>query len=540
MNSNNLITMSYKVSSSPDVINKLYGVTPEIEEKLAEMSVKVQKKKNSAVKELNGLIIQYPFVPQFKNFLSTLYEMQGNHFMATEINRRIVSLHSGYLYTKLIQATIAIHEKEFEKVPEILGDAMELKSLYPERNEFHSGEVSGFYITAFKYFIAIKDAEQAQMRLNIIEKLNKEFQLRLNIFDLNRQIMVVNLEKSMKGQAEEWAEIRTPEVIAKTIALSSTDAPHFTHDIINELYHNDLNIDQQIISKILSLPRETLLEDLHKVVYDSISRFDVFVGKDIEWNPKTHEFLMHAVLLLVELKDESSLEILLDILRQDNNYLEVWFSDFLTDGFWELIYPLAHNKLDVLKNFLLEPNNYTFSRSAVSDVLMQMSLYQPEKRTEITAYYKEIFEEWIQRKDDDTIIDTEVIAFLVSDAVDLKMKELIPQITELFTNGLVAKGVSGNLEKSLQRINEVSKYNQKRKVFNSITERYNYFLSSWIGYKNENEHEDYKFLENKAKDDATDRMQTANNQSIINTKIGRNDPCPCGSGKKYKKCCGNN
>jgi preprotein translocase subunit SecA len=23
-------------------------------------------------------------------------------------------------------------------------------------------------------------------------------------------------------------------------------------------------------------------------------------------------------------------------------------------------------------------------------------------------------------------------------------------------------------------------------------------------------------------------------------KVGRNDPCPCGSGKKYKKCCGVN
>jgi Preprotein translocase subunit SecA (ATPase, RNA helicase) len=22
------------------------------------------------------------------------------------------------------------------------------------------------------------------------------------------------------------------------------------------------------------------------------------------------------------------------------------------------------------------------------------------------------------------------------------------------------------------------------------------------------------------------------------SKIGRNDPCPCGSGKKYKQCCG--
>ncbi|MBC5787460.1 MULTISPECIES: preprotein translocase subunit SecA [Clostridiaceae] len=28
------------------------------------------------------------------------------------------------------------------------------------------------------------------------------------------------------------------------------------------------------------------------------------------------------------------------------------------------------------------------------------------------------------------------------------------------------------------------------------------------------------------------------NQPVRKTKVGRNDPCPCGSGKKYKKCCG--
>ena len=27
---------------------------------------------------------------------------------------------------------------------------------------------------------------------------------------------------------------------------------------------------------------------------------------------------------------------------------------------------------------------------------------------------------------------------------------------------------------------------------------------------------------------------------IVGKKIGRNDPCPCGSGKKYKNCCGKN
>jgi SWIM/SEC-C metal-binding protein len=27
-------------------------------------------------------------------------------------------------------------------------------------------------------------------------------------------------------------------------------------------------------------------------------------------------------------------------------------------------------------------------------------------------------------------------------------------------------------------------------------------------------------------------------EPAISAKVGRNDPCPCGSGKKYKKCCG--
>jgi preprotein translocase subunit SecA len=25
---------------------------------------------------------------------------------------------------------------------------------------------------------------------------------------------------------------------------------------------------------------------------------------------------------------------------------------------------------------------------------------------------------------------------------------------------------------------------------------------------------------------------------VRDDKVGRNDPCPCGSGKKFKKCCG--
>jgi len=35
-----------------------------------------------------------------------------------------------------------------------------------------------------------------------------------------------------------------------------------------------------------------------------------------------------------------------------------------------------------------------------------------------------------------------------------------------------------------------------------------------------------------------DGSSTANKPVIAKHKAGRNDPCPCGSGKKYKKCCG--
>ena len=31
---------------------------------------------------------------------------------------------------------------------------------------------------------------------------------------------------------------------------------------------------------------------------------------------------------------------------------------------------------------------------------------------------------------------------------------------------------------------------------------------------------------------------TAVQQRVVGAKVGRNDPCPCGSGKKYKKCHG--
>ena len=36
------------------------------------------------------------------------------------------------------------------------------------------------------------------------------------------------------------------------------------------------------------------------------------------------------------------------------------------------------------------------------------------------------------------------------------------------------------------------------------------------------------------------KAQKKSGTVVKDKKVGRNDPCPCGSGKKYKKCCGAN
>ncbi|MNO77360.1 hypothetical protein D3C76_684670 [compost metagenome] len=57
---------------------------------------------------------------------------------------------------------------------------------------------------------------------------------------------------------------------------------------------------------------------------------------------------------------------------------------------------------------------------------------------------------------------------------------------------------------------------------------YLYTLSQWEGIFSE---EKRKEISKSYKESKTVRNEN---------KIGRNDPCPCGSGKKYKKCCGVN
>ncbi len=68
-----------------------------------------------------------------------------------------------------------------------------------------------------------------------------------------------------------------------------------------------------------------------------------------------------------------------------------------------------------------------------------------------------------------------------------------------------------------------------------IIEIYKTMIEEGVNVKNEKEVE--KWLQQNAHrfQNQGPKVETYRRET---PKIGRNEPCPCGSGKKYKKCCG--
>ena len=58
----------------------------------------------------------------------------------------------------------------------------------------------------------------------------------------------------------------------------------------------------------------------------------------------------------------------------------------------------------------------------------------------------------------------------------------------------------------------------------------------YTGAEQEKQHD--KNYKNVSTSGPGDERATIKEPVINKDKIGRNDLCPCGSGKKYKKCCG--
>ena len=92
------------------------------------------------------------------------------------------------------------------------------------------------------------------------------------------------------------------------------------------------------------------------------------------------------------------------------------------------------------------------------------------------------------------------------------------------------------LDELFQKIKSGTEFRDKENLFRELGDEYN-----TLGIK---ERSDYFYaLEDaereKSRQAKTDRVMMPMT-AFVQQKVYPNDPCPCGSGKKYKKCCGRN
>ena len=78
---------------------------------------------------------------------------------------------------------------------------------------------------------------------------------------------------------------------------------------------------------------------------------------------------------------------------------------------------------------------------------------------------------------------------------------------------------------------------QGRMAMGRATVRRETSLPRWTNWKNLSSARRRRELE-QARMAGSGEAQTVQQVVRGTAKVGRNDPCPCGSGKKYKKCCG--
>ena len=123
---------------------------------------------------------------------------------------------------------------------------------------------------------------------------------------------------------------------------------------------------------------------------------------------------------------------------------------------------------------------------------------------------------------------------------DTAVTGTVAELAEKYnTDIMTMTGFLDGINDSLKKANDIEKMTEKTKVSLDFDKEllyknmvaagadWLYGLEEWNDiFDAEKQKELYK--EQKA-------SQTVRNEG---PKIGRNDPCPCGSGKKYKKCCG--
>ncbi|MEL6657707.1 MAG: DUF1186 domain-containing protein [Bacteroidota bacterium] len=408
----------YQITGDPEDADHKFHYSLEVQGVLGKFHQLIERGNPKVLPRLIKAIKKYPRVPALRNYLTVYYHNQGNTKKAHEINRQIVEKFPDYLVARVNLAAEYLSSEAYDKVPEILGEALDLQGLYPNRKVFHFGEFQAINNVAVPYFLETQQYEALRTRLPVLtDVLGEDHPLTGMARD--------GLLLARKGHTESVFVERTFDE-----TLIQQEAPVFTHPEVAQLYELSLPEAKPVYQQLLALPADSLGQDLLLLLQDSLHRHYYWLDR-MEAEERNFDFYLHAILLLRELQPPGTLELLVDILRQGDDYLRRLYDDFVTEEWWRFVYPLVGADLKVLTAFAKENNIYTFSKMVAIDVLTQIFFHQTERKAEVVEELRGIMQYMLDHKEDkENICDpyfcsmlTVVVAGLSDDGLMTLSKE---------------------------------------------------------------------------------------------------------------------
>ena len=193
--------------------------------------------------------------------------------------------------------------------------------------------------------------------------------------------------------------------------------------------------------------------------------------------------------------------------------------DIVTEDLHRILASVCHNDLGPIKRMIEDTTVNEYVRSAGLKTLLLLVAEEKLSREHVVDYFRSLFQCKFKHEGEF------VWASLVSASCDLYPEELLPDIQKTYDNNLVdlswirMEDVRRSLAEGKEQVLQKLRQHQSGLIKDTVAE-----MHWWACF----EQDSYP----------VSNQPTATNQPTVKEKkIGRNAPCPCGSGKKYKKCC---
>lgn len=568
-----------------------YNRTPE-EVAIIDKLNKLTLYDNPRVSLFEKAVKDYPHLPELKNYLYTVYQGKGKKTQAKKVLSDIRRNHPDYFFGIMHEIERDFVNEDLELANEKLKIPRSFESFFPDREIYDDKAFLTYQAMCIQYDLRVDDAETARKRHELmfdLDSRNPKTELTAVII---ATFELANTTESFSNDSDKYVRVSSFPTVTYD---PKTEVREFVNIEIEDFYigtEDDLFEDEMDV--IMALPRISLIKDLRKVVEYGIRSFPV----DSDMNDFGDDSVTHAFYFLGALKDEGCLPLILDFFRQGEVFLCYWFGDYFPGVVSDTLYFIGKNQLDVLKDFLFESNIYSEPRTAIIEMLGRLAYQEPERKEEVREWITEVFEKMLELENDETIIDTFVIGELISVSIELGFKELEGLAEKAYQKDWLPDTFMGNWEviqtffaespsgryeaplptsivefygrkdlddsdmesnkalekpelfdKDLQKVlmgnltpHEQFIEKQKLTLLSAVMER---AMQGDEFYEDDDKEDEFYFESDERSSllrvlsEGNDEFDYTPKGTFRNTnpKVGRNDPCPCGSGKKHKKCC---